>query len=125
MLKVKIKTLAQEKRIIRKEICKAKSGSTLQGQLYHHLQAVVRIENRWSLLAYAFLRGVPLKKLEKNAGKGVNFDKVKAIVERFGLVGASWNAKQKAEQLELFEKWKNHEETPNLTRSTENTPQKG
>jgi len=55
-LKVKILSLAEESRIIRKETRAAKQDSIKNG-LYLHRVWVVRTEARVTYLAYGFLRG--------------------------------------------------------------------
>ena len=54
-LKVKIKSLAAESRIIRQE--EYRSKGELRGELHNHRVTVVRNESRATHLAYDFLRG--------------------------------------------------------------------
>lgn len=56
-LKVKIKSLAEEARIIRKEELRARGYDELREQLYLHRIHDVRDESRATQLAYAYLRG--------------------------------------------------------------------
>ena len=78
-LKVKIKSLAEEARIIRKEERKAKNSyhskfarkndmrphfAYLRKGLREHRVGIVRTAARETLLAYGFLRGIPYKKIE-------------------------------------------------------------
>ena len=60
-LKVKIKSLAEESKIIRRE---EKKNPTFKIHLADHRKGIVRTEARASMLAYGFLRGVPYKKIE-------------------------------------------------------------
>lgn len=67
-LKVKIKTLAAEAKIIRSEEIKAKSkrNTDLVQGLTIHRKVIVGKEARSSYLAYGFLRGVPYEKIESH-----------------------------------------------------------
>ena len=62
MLKVKIKALAAEARIIRRE--ERRSSGWLRDQLASHRMVTVRNEARASLLAYGFIRGKTLAQME-------------------------------------------------------------
>lgn len=83
-LKVKVKSLAEEARIIRKEEHKARKrrtwASVRQGReeqerigyeefwgLRHHRTGIVRTESRASLLAYAYIRGKKYSQVETKA----------------------------------------------------------
>lgn len=87
-LKVKIKSLAEEAKIIRKETKKARSPSIKNG-LYLHRIGVVRHEARHTLLAYGFLRGKTYEQLEPGCTKWVDWPKVRKMVEKYG-VHSSW-----------------------------------
>ena len=102
MLKVKIKSLAEEARIIRLEerrACgrrKAKTGvhpdykvwvgrdDVLRESLHRHRIDVVRAEQRVSLLAYAYVRGVPFRAAEPKCATEPDWDRVRKLVEKFG-----------------------------------------
>jgi hypothetical protein len=114
MLKVKIKSLAAEARIIRLEEQRAKGrrespvrrknmgrgfieadpaylkvhgrDDELRLSLHQHRVRDVRNEQRSSLLAYAFLRGRPLAAVEKKAEKPPDWARVAKLVEKFGTV---------------------------------------
>lgn len=62
-LKIKVKHLAEEARIIRKE--EQKSAGDLRNWLYLHRINNVRSECRATHLAYAFAKGKTLKQVEK------------------------------------------------------------
>lgn len=64
-LKIKIKSLAEEARIIRHEEKKWYGPSETRTGLYLHRVRDVRSEARAALLAYGFLRGRPYAALEK------------------------------------------------------------
>jgi hypothetical protein len=106
-LKIKIKSLAEETRIIRKE--EKKKGPFREG-LYLHRIGVVRTEARATLLAYNFIRGVPYNATEPNTTQPFyNIDKVKAMVKRYGkmpesLKSSEWTM-EKDEELKRLEEW--------------------
>ncbi len=88
MLKVKIKSLAAEARIIRTEERRALSGRKPDGRLYgelrDHRRRDVRKEQRASLLAYAFLRGKPLSACEPKSDTPPDWGRVLSIALKFG-----------------------------------------
>ena len=85
-LKVKIKCLADESVIIRKEERRARGD--LRRDLYLHRIGVVRSESRAALLAYAYLRGRPVESVEKNPRSGYlasrAYTRAHKIVKKFG-----------------------------------------
>jgi len=85
-LKVKVISLADEARTIRKEENKAKAlGETrLLLGLMDHRKGVVRPEARAALLAYGFLRGVPYHKMEKRCKEEPDWKRVKRLASKFG-----------------------------------------
>lgn len=120
-LKVKIKSLAVEAKIIRNEEKRCKSSSLREG-LYRHRIDVVRKEARHTLLAYGFLRGLSYKDMEPNAKVAPDWNKVRKMVEKYGThVPPFWwnaikdwkaydesvkNAKQHlVDILKLFDEW--------------------
>lgn len=64
-LKVKIKSLAEESRIIRKEELRSKRNNALREQLYLHRIHDVRDESRATHIAYGYLRGKPIVQIER------------------------------------------------------------
>jgi len=95
-LKVKIKSLAEESRIIRNE--ERKSSIDLAGALHQHRTQDVRNETRAALLAYGYLRGRELKTIETRKDHldsllpFLNIVKrAKQIVSKFGTNDASRN----------------------------------
>lgn len=66
-LKVKVKHLAEEARIIKKE--EKRSGGDTRNWLYLHRIYGVRPECRASHIAYAFAKGISLEKVEKYPGE--------------------------------------------------------
>lgn len=87
-LKVKIKSLAEEARIIRKEESRAKTPELKQSLKYHR-KWDVRNEARATLVAYGYLRGKKLCEIEPNM-KNFRFfvlyiePRVKAMVDKYG-----------------------------------------
>jgi hypothetical protein len=102
-LKVKIKSLAEEARIIRAEERRVKAqrfhARGRQGEetrlagldaeffgLYHHRTQDVRREARAANIAYAFMRGRPYAKIEKAGSANVPVDRAISLVAKFGYV---------------------------------------
>lgn len=84
--RVKIKSLAVEARIIRAEEKRCKSDSD-RGNLRHHRITAVRDEQRWTLLAYAYVRGIPYCSVEVNSKRPVKIRHVNRILKSLaGLV---------------------------------------
>ena len=82
-LKVKIKSLAEEARIIRKEEKRARRKSIRMG-LADHRKGIVRTEARHTHLAYGFLRGRDYHQMESSTHEAPNWDKVRKMVEKYG-----------------------------------------
>lgn len=112
-LKVKIKSLAAESKIIRHEERKL---PYFWDELRLHRITVVRIEARATQLAYGFIRGRSYKQVEANAhsldsyGEKFLWDKVRSMVDKYGKVfdpdiSYKQNANHKA-RLEQLAKWK-------------------
>lgn len=105
-LKVKIKSLAAEAKIIRKEECKTKYN---YWGLREHRKGVVRNEARHTLLAYGFIRGKAYKDIEATCHTEPDWDKVKKMVEKYGkqkkLYYDEGNPKPISQLLAEFEVW--------------------
>lgn len=87
-LKVKIKSLAEESRIIRRE--EWKSANTLRNRLHDHRTYDVRRESRASSIAYGYLRGKPLSVVEQKGKRSPAIDRrAYSIVKKFGTSDAS------------------------------------
>lgn len=127
-LKIKIKSLAAEALLIRKEATRyekrflirtttdrltgkphekwkiVKDDSTRLA-LHHHRRFVVRPEARYSLLAYAYMRGRSALSVDRGVWKQkgnaqvpqVNWDAIKAMVKRFGGDTSGFDAWTKGE----------------------------
>lgn len=90
-LRVKLKSLAEEARIIKHEERKANKYKDydLQNSLSVHRKAVVRREARATLLAYQYLRGIPYSVCEKPNPDKPNppyWPSVESMVKRYGRV---------------------------------------
>lgn len=115
MLKVKIKSLTDEARIIRHEETKALCRSLppemrtkyrdldLYGELRQHRVWDVRREQRASLLAYAFLRGKTLSACEPKSAVSPDWVRVFQLVLKFGPVTP---AETKAETDARLREWR-------------------
>lgn len=85
-LKVKIKSLAQEARIIRHEERKAKirkQGELRESLRFHRMQ-VVRAESRATNLAYGLLRGRRYSELEHKRWTKPDWKNVIRMVAKYG-----------------------------------------
>lgn len=97
-LKIKIKSLAAEARMIRHEELKFihhpsrhnTSGLIVDGShptraaLYHHRVDVVRAESRAALLAYGYLRGRTYAQMEAKATTPPDWANVTRLVSKYG-----------------------------------------
>jgi len=81
-LKIKIKSLADEAKSIRKEARKT-SGMT-KWNLNHHRTEVVRPHARHNLLAYGLIRKVPYAAIEQYTVKPPEWSKIEKLARRFG-----------------------------------------
>jgi hypothetical protein len=107
-LKVKVKSLADEARIIRKEIKKARLPSIKNGLRSHNVN-VVRKEARHTLLAYGFLRGRSYQEMEsslKSSTLPPDWDKVRKMVQKYGS-HCWWNINDESETYEVYEERSN------------------
>lgn len=64
MLRVKLKSLAEEARIIRRE--ERRTNGVLRAELHMHRIGIVRYESRATHLAYGFIRGLAREQMENN-----------------------------------------------------------
>lgn len=81
-LKVKIKALAAEARIIRIE--ELRSHGELRSALYKHRVYDVRAEARATQIAYGYLRGRLFIVIEPNAQTVPDWKRVEAMVKKYG-----------------------------------------
>jgi hypothetical protein len=91
-LRVKIKSLAAEARIIRAEEALHPRSSREHQSLSHHRREVVSREQRAALVALAFVRGVPYAAVERNPRcnrrpfdrPGPDWSRVAKLASRYG-----------------------------------------
>jgi hypothetical protein len=81
-LKVKIKSLSAEARIIRIE--ELRSRGDLRDALRRHRREDVRREQRATQIAYGYLRGIKLDRIEPNAKSDPDWERIKAMVKKYG-----------------------------------------
>lgn len=105
-LKVKIKSLTAESRIIRKE---EKKNSRFHNGLAEHRKGTVRRESRLTHLAYGFIRGRKYEQIEQSAREKPDWKRVREMVKKYGSCWEDETYKEyqerKAQQLEAFEVW--------------------
>jgi len=107
-LKVKIKSLAAESKIIRAEERKNKRA---RSGLAEHRRGIVRAAARHTLLAYGFIRGRKYSDMESKCGHGPNWNNIWRMVEKYGV---QWDdgedhssyKERKSEQETKFQYWK-------------------
>ena len=81
-LRIKIKSLVDESKNIRKEA--NKTSGMAKWRLQHHRTTVVRRHTRENLLAYGILRGVPYSAIEKKCYARPNFKMIIKHAKEFG-----------------------------------------
>lgn len=81
-LKIKVKSLVDEAKTIRKEANKV--NGMVKWNLKHHNTSVVRPHTRTNLLAYGILIGTPYHKMEKKCLEAPNWTWVKKTAMNFG-----------------------------------------
>lgn len=91
MLRVKLKSLAEEARMIRTE--ERRTTGTLREELRAHRAGVVRYETRATHLAYGIIRGREVDRIEKPLAPRPShlWDKVRTMVKKYGPVDAENN----------------------------------
>lgn len=102
-LRVKIKSLAAESVIIKKEEIRHKKHPEIRASLANHRKTVVRTESRLSFLAYGFLKGKSYKDVENTCKKEPDWVRVRNMVVKFGQYGLNYT--QREEQLKQFDIW--------------------
>jgi len=103
MLKVKIKSLAAEARIIRLEERRCGKDDAARCSLHEHRVGIVRSEQRLSLLAYAFLRGRPLSAVEPRSSTQPDWSRVGKLIEKFG---TTEGRSKREDQSAAFAEWR-------------------
>ena len=82
MLRVKLKSLAAEAKIIRRE--EQRTHGALRDELAHHRRTVVRSAARHTHLAYGFIRGRTIEQMEKKSHRPYDRDRVEKMVKQYG-----------------------------------------
>lgn len=98
-LKIKLKSLAAEARIIRLE--ERRHRGPYQGDLHGHRVHVVRREARHSHLAYAFIRGHSYQAVEPKAKRAPDWEAVARLVSKYGLDARGTTPEKQAEAVAL------------------------
>lgn len=85
MLKVKVKSLAEEARIIRREENQSRDP-VLRVELARHRREIVRWHARTSHVAYGLIKGIPLEAIEKpkEPRSELFWKSVRKMVETYG-----------------------------------------
>jgi len=85
-LKVKLKTLAEEARIIRLEERRANKKQLyyFQSELREHRVLAVRNESFLTLLAYQYLRGKSFAKSFPECRRDIDWDRVRSMIKKYG-----------------------------------------
>jgi hypothetical protein len=81
-LKIKIKTLAEEARFIRRE--EKRHIGSMQEQLHWHRIGRVRQAARNTHLAYSYIRGRAYHTVERTSHTSPNWKEVERMVNRYG-----------------------------------------
>jgi len=81
-LKIKIKSLAAEAKIIRHEARKRKGD--IRWNLNNHRTSILRYHARCNLLAYAIIKHIPYNCVEKKTKTKPNFNKISSLAQKFG-----------------------------------------
>lgn len=85
-LRVKIKSLADEAKTIRREerIANEACDYSTQNRLHNHRTGPVRRAARETLLAYQYLRGIPYAACERKNSRPVNWKAVERMCKEYG-----------------------------------------
>jgi hypothetical protein len=82
MLKIKIKSLAAEARIIRRE--ERKTTGRLREEMYQHRIGIVRQVTRNTLIAYGLIRGQTIEQMEPNRKSDPDWDAIDKMLKKYG-----------------------------------------
>jgi hypothetical protein len=91
MLKIKLKSLAAEARIIRLQ--EQRSWGVLRESMHLHRVFQVRAAARQTHIAYGLIRGYSLARIEPKASRPYNVDAVQKMIKTYGPVDATANAR--------------------------------
>lgn len=87
MLRVKVKSLAEEARIIRRE--EQKSHGWIRDQLHLHRINEVRRAARDAHIAYGLIKGRIIEEMEPNRKSEPNWEAIKKMVKKYGPANAA------------------------------------
>lgn len=82
MLRVKLKSLAEEARIIRRE--ERRTHGRLRDELHLHRIGVVREAARNTHIAYGLIKGRTLEQIEGNAKSAPDWDAIGKMLKKYG-----------------------------------------
>lgn len=82
MLRVKVKTLAIEARVIRRE--EGRTNGVLQYELHNHRVNELRREARSAHIAYGLIKGRAMKQIENKASTPPDQKRVEALIKKYG-----------------------------------------
>jgi hypothetical protein len=88
MLRVKVKSLAEESRIIRKE--EGRTKGQIQYELHRHRVIDVRIAARHAHLAYGLIKGRSIDRMENGAKSPPKWIEVRRLLKKYGPTGVEW-----------------------------------
>jgi hypothetical protein len=103
-LKVKIKSLAAEAGIIRKE--EKRHRGEVRSQLHQHRVLDVRREARAAILACGFLRGRDYRRMEMTPRERPAWKRVEDLVKKYGQDDIR-------DRMQRFSEWRSAADTPN------------
>lgn len=103
-MRVKVKSLAEEARIIRREEARARTSWEVT-RLREHRTGVVRRAMREALLAYGFIRGIAYGQMEAKATEPPDWKNVRQMVVRYGQHSDYRQRVPEATLIERFEAW--------------------
>lgn len=102
MLRIKVKSLAAEANIIRKE--EKKAWGTLRDELHNHRVIQLRKAARSSYIAYGLIRGRTLEQMENISLTEPDWNSVKVMLKKYGPANLVLpNESKKALQLPIEE----------------------
>lgn len=93
-LKIKLKALHAESKIIRLHERRLRGGDPLRDSLACHRRGTVRRAARETHLAYGFLRNRSLSSIERTSHRSPDWKAVEKMVTRYGPPGASKGLKE-------------------------------
>lgn len=82
MLRIKLKSLAEEARIIRKE--EHRSWGQLRNELHLHRVGIVRKTARDTHIAYGLLKGRTIEQIEHGAKTEPDWDAINKMLKKYG-----------------------------------------